>query len=129
MPKCPIGVGKCSFFYLYIFGAFISDLLSDYIISLKDINKKYDYNMFKTNPVLKNHKLIRLSYKFLGMMIFSIIFILIQKPKKIRKDSTKKLNNESNSKKSPSLNKSAFKELLIIGTVNSEEIFQLFLVK
>ena len=119
MSKCPIGVGKCSFFYLYIFGAFISDLLSDYIISLTDINKKYDYNMFKTNPVLRHHKLIRLSYKFLGMMIFSIIFIFIQKPKKIRKESMKKLDNASNSKKSPSLNKSAFKELLIIGIIFS----------
>lgn len=119
MSKCPIGVGKCSFFYLYIFGAFISDLLSDYIISLKDINKKYDYNMFKTNPVLRNHKLIRLSYKFLGMMIFSIIFIFIQKPIKIRKESMKKLDNASNSKKNPSLNKSAFKELLIIGIIFS----------
>ena len=74
MAKCPIGIGNCSFYYLYILGASIMKLLEDYLISLDDINKNYKYNLFTINTILKKHKIIKVLYKFLGFIIFGAIF-------------------------------------------------------
>ena len=64
MAKCPIGIGNCSFYYLYILGASIMKLLEDYLISLDDINKNYKYNLFTINTILKKHKIIKVYINF-----------------------------------------------------------------
>ena len=82
---CPIWFGNCSFAYLFIFGAFLTELLEDYLLSFDDINSNFKYNIFLFLPILKKHKLIRLLYKELGFIIFGLLFFYLQKRKNEKK--------------------------------------------
>ena len=85
-----IGIGKCSFAYLYLFGAAISKLLQDFLLSLEDINKNLKYNIFGIETVLNNHKLVRVFYKYFSFILFGLIFYYISINKKTKKQNTNK---------------------------------------
>ena len=130
MKKCPIGIGNCSIYNLYIFGAFIFHLLEDYLLSLDDIKENYKYNLFGFTPVLKMHKIVRLLYKYMGFIVFGTIFFYIQNAKGINNISSNQIEDSgqtisrkfsSKSNKSNESNKpnKYYKELLIIGIIYS----------
>ena len=131
MKRCPIGIGNCSIYNLYIFLAFIFHLCEDYLLSLEDIKDNFKNNLFGFSPVLKKHKIVRLLYKYFGFIIFGTLFYFIQNPKVI-----KIINNNNQMKgrdqaltaiftsKTNMPNQSDnkikyFKELLIIGFIYS----------
>ena len=74
MWKMPIGFGNFSSSYLYIVGNWTIRLISDYLLSLDDIKKKFDYNIFHIKIVLKSHKLIRVLYGYISYILFGILF-------------------------------------------------------
>lgn len=119
MDASPIIFGNCSKFYLYILGAFFFEFFSDLIISFKDIKSDSKINIFGFKTVLKDHKMIKFFYKYLGMMIFGILFFFIEKSKMSdgfkKKESFIPINGENK------INKNAFKELLIIGIIFSSQ--------
>ena len=78
MKRCPIGIGNCSIYNLYIFLAFIFHLCEDYLLSLEDIKDNFKNNLFGFSPVLKKHKIVRLLYKYFGFIIFGTFFILFK---------------------------------------------------
>jgi hypothetical protein len=90
MWKIPIGFGNCSASYLYIAGASIFGLIQDYLLSLSDIKKKYEYNIFGIKTVLKSHKLIRVLYGYISFIIFGIIFYYISEKSKDNKKTANK---------------------------------------
>ena len=65
MPECCIGIGKCSYFYIYLLGAFSFNLIKKKILT---INKM----------IINHHNLIRQVYKYIGFIIFGLLcnFIL-----------------------------------------------------
>ena len=82
MSKCPLGFGKCPFSYLYILGTPIIRLFQDYLVSLDDINKNLDFNLFSIKTTFREHSIIRIFYKFLSYIIFGslhICFLIIKK--------------------------------------------------
>ena len=99
MWKIPIGFGNCSASYLYIVGASIFELIQDYLLSLDDIKKKYEYNIFGIKTVLKSHKLIRVLYGYISYILFGFLFFYISLKKKAKEE-----NEEDKDKKKEKIN-------------------------
>ena len=97
MSFCPINFGNCSFEYFYIFGAFLTRLLEDYIISLDDIKDELKYNIIGIETVFKKHKLIRLFYKNLGYILFGVIFFHLERNKNYKPNKNNTSNNNEKS--------------------------------
>jgi hypothetical protein len=110
MWKIPIGFGNCSASYLYIAGASIFGLIQDYLLSLSDIKKKYEYNIFGIKTVLKSHKLIRVLYGYISYILFGFLFFFISLKKKAREE-----NEEDKDKKKEkiSLNPKLHNKLIV----------------
>jgi hypothetical protein len=110
MWKIPIGFGNCSPSYLYIAGASIFGLIQDYLLSLSDIKKKYEYNIFGIKTVLKSHKLIRVLYGYISYILFGFLFFFISLKKKAREE-----NEEDKDKKKEkiSLNPKLHNKLIV----------------
>ena len=128
MSKCPIGIGNCSFTYLYILGSSIITLLEDYVISLNDIKEDCKYNIFKISLQIKKHKIIRLLYKFIGYIIFGSLFLYIfnriNNRKKTITIKKSQLNNSLIYNDNYIFFKSTIKEIIIVYILYS---FQLLL--
>ena len=128
MSKCPIGIGNCSFTYLYILGSSIIALLEDYVISLNDIKEDCKYNIFKISLQIKKHKIIRLLYKFIGYIIFGSLFLYIfnriNNRKKTITIKKSQLNNSLIYNDNYIFFKSTIKEIIIVYILYS---FQLLL--
>ena len=72
-------------------GAALVKLLQDYLISLDDIKKNLNYNIFHIVTVLKPHKLIRVLYGYISFIIFGVLFYYISE----RLKNNKKRGNQN----------------------------------
>ena len=79
MKKCFIGIGKCSYYYLYVVGVLILYFIKAMIVNEFDIEEIEKYKII----VLSKHNFIQIVYTNLGYIVFgSIIYFYIQRKKK-----------------------------------------------
>ena len=112
-----IGIGNCSFLYLYIIGLAVFDLIEDYLLSLDDIKEEYTYNIFHIILVLKSHKLIRILYRYISFIIFGLIFFYISQYKKNTS------SNKGESENSDILSKTSHRKLIVKKYTQTRKIF------
>ena len=112
-----IGIGNCSFLYLYIIGLAVFDLIEDYLLSLDDIKEEYIYNIFHIILVLKSHKLIRILYRYISFIIFGLIFFYISQYKKNTS------SNKGESENSDNLSKTSHRKLIVKKYTQTRKIF------
>ena len=84
-----IGFGKLSSIHLYLLYNFIFKFLSDFILSFSLIKGNVKYGIFLFQPELNSHTLIKCFYKYIGFIIFGIIFLNCQKYNKNNKSTQK----------------------------------------
>ena len=98
--KCYIGLGKIYSFYIYMLYSLILKYLNEALLSFYFIKEDFNVGLFGFTPVLREHNLIKSIYRYLGYIIFGIIFFyyfiikknkrennIIQKMKKKRTNS------------------------------------------
>ena len=100
MSKCPIGFGRISFEFLYIFGSVFANFMEDYLLTLKDIMDT-TRNIFGIEVILsiKKHKLISHLYKYLGYTIFGYLFFYISLRKRQNKENQKNIETTGRSQR------------------------------
>ena len=101
--SCWIGLGKLSSLYLYIIYSIIFKCLKDFILSFESIISGVDIGIFGISSELNKHILIKSLYKYIGFIIFSIIFFNYNK----NKDEDKNNNSQS---KTQNINNEEIKE-------------------
>lgn len=89
MAKCFLGIGKCSYLYIYILVTTASNYL---------LNKMFTNDFL----VMNNHLIIKNIYKNIGYIIFGILFYYKQK-KNLTKRETKNRNNNISVKSGKSI--------------------------
>ena len=116
MSKCCLGLGKWSHFYLYIFGYIISSILYDLLLNLD--GKKDGKGLFLFSPILNGHILIKYLYKYLGFIIFGIIFSNVSK------------QNEKKEAKDEKIIKKTFVELIFnkITLIKNQDVILFFII-
>ena len=70
-----IGFGKISPLYLYILYSIIFKCLNDFILSFGLIKNNTNYGLFFFETELNQHILIKSLYKYIGFIIFGLIFL------------------------------------------------------
>lgn len=80
MPECCIGIGKCSYFYIYLLGAFSCNLIKRKIFTIDKL-------------IINHHNLIRQVYKYFGYIILGLLFNFILNKFLNKKQNNKKVTN------------------------------------
>ena len=81
MPECCIGIGKCSYFYIYLLGAFVFNYIKKKIIYLDKL-------------IINRHNLLRQVYKYFGYIIFGLLCNFILNKFLFKKQNNKKIENK-----------------------------------
>ena len=87
MPKCFIGFGRCSKYFLFFLGTVTLKTINYFIFDNK-INPDSEGGMFGFTPVLSNHLYVQYFFKYLSFIIGGSIFELISS----KRSKSKKMN-------------------------------------
>jgi len=74
-----IGIGKCSKYYLYIFVAFISEIIIGLLFGLNPTNRLHPLRIIPIIPKLYKHRIFKNFINFTGILFGGIILYFLQK--------------------------------------------------
>ena len=95
MKGCKFGFSAFSFSYLYILFSVVLYVLRSCILSFSELSSTETTNIFRIEPIILKHGLIKLMVEYLGYVIFGGIFFYIFTISKIFKEKREEKNKNN----------------------------------